>query len=129
MAACCQLPWLQLELALYAIKDWAATWVNLPEEVVPIGIHVSDQPERIEQALLDVVIDQYRHLEGEVEFYAPTSGLHTECVLSSWDCGLRGSDHLKQRTFVASEGASTDDNCPGTIPKQCMTNDVAPIWG
>jgi uncharacterized membrane protein YecN with MAPEG domain len=117
MAACRKLCWLQLKLAFYVVKDRTATRVHHPKEVIPIRIHVSNRSECVEQALPDVVLDQHRHLDREVEIYAAASGLHAKCMLSTWYRCLRGKDHLKQWALSIDQWVSADNDCSGTIPK------------
>lgn len=71
----------------------------------------------MEQALLDVIPDQRRQLDGDVEIYAAASGLHAKCVLCSWYRGLGGNDHLEQWALAISQGACANDDCTSAIPE------------
>lgn len=81
-----QLPFLQLEHGVDVIQDRAPTGVHRPEEVVPardavLVVVPKRGPERFAQTLFDVLPDQHRHLDGQVEVDAAARDLHPQHVL------------------------------------------------
>lgn len=116
---------LELELSLDLVQDGRAARMRYPEDRVPV--RDAQGPERLHQALLDVLRDQAGDVFQEVEGQADLAEVPIDGPVAVREDRLGGRDQLVQRLLHPGYRVRPDYDGGRAVPEQGLANEAVQV--